>query len=90
MGRKHSPKGQIVLKKAEKLEAINAALPTASSPAHFVAKSQEMYPEDWSKIIRRYKAHERHTPRGKSHPMPEPTQYLSNTVKNFIKTKRAN
>ncbi len=90
MGRKHSPKGQIVLKKAEKLEAVKAALPTASSPETLLAKFQEMYPEDWKKITRRYKAHERPTPRGKGHPMPEPTQYLLNMVKNFIKTKHAN
>ena len=90
MGRKHSPKGQIVLKKAEKLGAVNAALPTGSSPEDFVAKFQEMYPEDWSNITRRYKTHERNTPPGKGHPMPEPTQYLLNMVKNFIKTKHAN
>jgi hypothetical protein len=62
VGRRHSPKGQIVLKKAEKLEAVNAALPTGSSPENFVSKFQEMYPEDWDKITRRYMAHERHTP----------------------------
>jgi len=89
VGRIHSPKGQIVLKKAEKLEAVNVALPPGSSPEDFAKKFQEMYPEDWSKIIRRYNAHERHTPRGKGHPMPEPTQYLLNMVKNFIKTKHA-
>jgi hypothetical protein len=59
VARKHSPKGQIVLKKAEKLEAVHAALPAGSSPEDFVAKFQEMYPEDWSEIIRRYKAHQR-------------------------------
>lgn len=90
MGRKHSPKGQIVLKKTEKLEAVNAVLPAGSSPENFVAKFQEMYPEDWNNITRRYKAHEHHTPRGKGHPMPEPTQYLLNMVKNFIKTKPVN
>ena len=89
MGRKHSPKGQIVLKKAEKLEAVSAALPTGASPEDFAAKFQEMYPEDWGKIMRRYKAHERQTPRGKGHPMPQPTQYLLNMVNNFIKTKQA-
>jgi hypothetical protein len=90
VGRQHSPKGQIVLKKTEKLEAVNAALPAGSTPEEFVAKFREMYPEDWSKITSRYRAHESHTPRGKSHPMPEPTQYLLNMAKNFIKTKHAN
>lgn len=90
MGRKHSPKGQIVLKKAEKLEAIKAALPTGSSPEDFAAKFQEMYPEDWDKITRRYKAHERQNTKGQGHPMPEPKQYLLNMVKNFIKTNSSN
>jgi hypothetical protein len=44
VGREHSPKGQIVLKKAEKLETVNAALPAGSSPEDFAAKFQEMYP----------------------------------------------
>jgi hypothetical protein len=46
MGRKHSPKGQIVLKKTEKLEAVRAALPSGSSPEEITVKFQEMYPED--------------------------------------------
>jgi hypothetical protein len=79
-----------VLKKAEKLAAVDAALPEGSSPEDFAAKFQEMYPEDWGKITRRYKAHERHTPRGKGHPMPEPATYLVNMVKNFIKKKHTN
>ncbi len=87
MGRKHSPKGQIVLKKTEKLKAVNASLPPGSSPDDFAAKFQEMYPEDWGKIVRRYQAHERQTKKGKGHPMPEPKTYLLNMVKHFIKTK---
>jgi hypothetical protein len=86
VGRKHSPKGQIVLKKAEKLKAVRAALPPGSPPEDFVAKFQELYPEDWGKINRRYQAHERQNAKGKGHPMPEPKQYLLNMVKNFIKT----
>jgi hypothetical protein len=89
VGRTHSPKGQIVLKKTEKLEAVNAALPVGSSPEALAAKFQEMYPEDWRKITLRYRVHERQTPRGKGHPMAEPTQYLLNMVKIFIKTKQA-
>ena len=86
MGRKHSPKGQIVLKKAEKLGAVSAVLPPGASPEDFVAKFQELYPEDWSKINRRYQAHQRQNTKGKRHPMPDPKQYLLNMVKNFIKT----
>jgi hypothetical protein len=87
MGRKHSPKGQIVFKKSEKLEAVYAVLPPGSSVDNFATKFKELYPEDWGKIISRYTAHERNTPQGKGHPMPEPTKYLLNMVKNFIARK---
>ncbi|MFZ0773058.1 MAG: hypothetical protein WCA49_08975 [Candidatus Sulfotelmatobacter sp.] len=77
------------MKKAEKLEAVEADLPPGPSDEDFVAKFQEMYPEDWDNIVRRHREHERQTPRGKTHPMPEPKKYLVNMVKNFLKTKKA-
>ena len=85
MGRTHSPKGQIVLKKKEKLEAVRAAMPVAYSAEDFAAKFQEMYPEDWGKITSRYEAHERNS-EGKGHPMAQPWQYLLNMVKVFLKS----
>lgn len=88
MGRKHSPKGQIVLKKGVKLRAVEATLPPGFSWEDFAAKFQEMYPDDWERIVRRYQAHERRTQPGKGHPMPEPKKYLLNMVKNFIKAKK--
>jgi hypothetical protein len=88
MGRKHSPKGQVVLRKDEKMKSVVAALPAGSTPDSYATKFQEMYPEDWGKIVRRYKRHERQTPRGKAHPMPEPNQYLLNMVNNFLTKKR--
>jgi hypothetical protein len=50
-----------------------------------MAKFKELYPEDWQSLVYRYEEHERHTPKGKSHPMPEPTQYLLNIVKNYYR-----
>jgi len=90
MGRKHSPKGQIVLKKAEKLSAVKAALPGGATAEDFASKFQEMYPQDWDRINGRYKQHEGGTPRGKSHPMPEPKKYLLNMVKHFLKQDAEN
>jgi len=89
VGRTHSPKGQIVLKKKEKLEAVKAAMPGAYSLEDFAAKFQEMYPEDWGKIASRYEEHERNA-QGKGHPMAQPWQYLLNMVKNFLKAKDTN
>jgi hypothetical protein len=87
MGRKTVPKGQVVLKKAEKLKVVGAALPSGASAEDFAAKFKELYPKDWDNIVSRYKAHERLTKPGKSHPMPEPNQYLLNMAKGFLKTK---
>ena len=81
---KHSPKGQIVLKRDRKLEVVYRAVPPQSAIEEHLAKFKELYPEDWDSLVYRYKECERHTykecerhtPKGKSHPMPEPTQYL--------------
>src|SRR5262249_349197 len=82
---KRSPKGQIVLKIDRKLEGVYRAMPPQSSLEEHVAKFKELYPEDWQSLVYRYKEHERHTPQGKPHPMPEPMQYLLNIVKNYYR-----
>jgi hypothetical protein len=60
-------------------------MPPQSSIAEHMAKFKEMYPEDWHSLVYRYKEHERHTPEGQPHPMPEPTQHLLNMVKNYYR-----
>ena len=82
MNRKRVPKGQIFLKKEEKISATMAALDKPHSELQFVEKFKELYPGDWEKIVKRFNAHERLTPEGKGHPMPNPTQYLINAYKN--------
>jgi len=84
MGRQHSPKGQIVLKKSEKLKAVGAALPAGSTASAFAAEFKKMYPKDWENIVHRYNQHQRQTKPGKTHPMAEPEKYLMNMVKNFL------
>src|SRR6266852_3558695 len=82
---KHSTKGQIVLKRDRKLEVVYRTMPPQSSIEDHMAKFKELYPEDWHSLVYRYKEHERHTPAGKPHPMPEPTQYLLNIVKHYYR-----
>src|SRR6266568_5880100 len=82
---KHSTKGQRVLKRDRKLEGVYRAMPPQSTIEEHMAKFKELYPEDWQSLVYRYKEHERHTPKGKPHPMPEPTQYLLNMVKNYYR-----
>src|SRR5215467_3045560 len=81
----HSPKGHIVLKRDRKLEVVYRAMPPQSALEEHMAKFTELYPEDWQSLVYRYKEHERHPPKGTSHPMPEPTQYLLNMVKNYYR-----
>ena len=61
---KHSPKGQIVLKRDRKLEVVYRAMPPQSALEEHMAKFKELYPEDWQSLVYRYKEHERHTPKG--------------------------
>ena len=82
---KRSTKGQIVLKRDRKLEVVYRAMPPQSSIEEHMAKFQELYPEDWQSLVYRYQEHERHTPEGQPHPMPEPTQHLLTIVKNYYR-----
>jgi hypothetical protein len=83
VGRTHSPKGQVVFKKTEKLKAVDEALPAGASLETIAAKFKELYPGDWDRIVGRYKKHELMTKPGKTHPMPEPETYLLNMVKTY-------
>jgi len=47
----------------------------------FIVKFQEIYPEGWEKIEKRYRKHLRDGKPGKAIPMPEPRKYLLNALK---------
>ena len=66
----------VIIKKDEKIAATAAALAENFSPDDFVEKFKELQPKDWAKIERSFRKHERDTKPGKSHPMPEPSQYI--------------
>ncbi|MCC5628239.1 hypothetical protein LC613_08960 [Nostoc sphaeroides CHAB 2801] len=81
MSRQRVPKGQVFLKKEEKIAAALERLPPDHSDAEFIAKFREQHESDWQKIVARYEAHERLTKPGKSHPMPPPEKYLLNAAR---------
>jgi hypothetical protein len=87
MGREHSPKGQVVLKKDEKLDAAVAALPADSKADAIAAKFRELYPDDWGRIVSRYNKHKKISKPGKRIPMPPPEKYLSNMVGTYLSKK---
>ncbi|MBD2138703.1 hypothetical protein H6F32_14160 [Anabaena sp. FACHB-1237] len=81
MRRLRVPKGQVFLKKEEKILRTLKNLNGNHSDSDFILKFKELYPDDWQKIVARYEAHQRLTPKGKSHPIPPPEKYLLNISK---------
>lgn len=70
----------VITKKDEKIAATVEQLEGSRSPDDFVAKFKEFYPKDWARIEKSYRDHQRKTQPSKSHPMPEPDQYLKNAL----------
>lgn len=88
MSRQRVPKGQIFLKKDEKVLDVVSQLSPGYSEQEFVAKFQQVYPTEWGKVVARWQAHERLTPPGKSHPMARPEQYMINTLKAVMRRQK--
>ena len=70
----------VILKKDEKVEHVVGLLKEGFTADEFVTKFKEAYPKDWSKAEREFLKHERKTKPGKSHPCPNPKQYLINAL----------
>jgi len=77
----------LVLKKEEKLQNTIDMLDNSYTKDEFVEKFKELYPKDWSKIVKNYQKHERKTKEGKTHPMPEPKQYVLNMLNVWLKKR---
>ena len=83
MNRQRVPKGQVFQKSEEKVIKTLLKLDRNCNDDAVLAKFKELFPEDWMQIIKRYEAHERLTPPGKSHPMPVPPSYLLNKFRKY-------
>ena len=70
----------VILKKEEKISEVVSLLNESFSTDDFITKFKALHPKDWERLESSYKAHERRTKSGKSHPMPEPKQYLKNAL----------
>lgn len=70
----------VIVKKAEKVAAVVSGLPTGFTFEAFLEAFQVAYPKEWENVVREFKKHERKTKSGKSHPMPEPVQYMRNAL----------
>ena len=78
----------VITKKDEKIEAVIGTFEETPSPDEFVVKFAELYTKDFAKIEKNYRDHERRTKPGKSHPMPDPVQYLKNALNIWIKANK--
>ncbi len=83
MNRQRVPKGQVFQKSEEKIIKTLLKLDKNCNNEAVLNKFKELFPEDWMKIIKRYEAHERLTPPGKSHPMPVPPSYLLSKFRKY-------
>lgn len=78
----------VITKKDEKISAVANELGGHPEPEEFIEKFKELYPKDWARIEKSYRDHERRTKPGKSHPMPEPNQYLKNAFNAWLKSQK--
>lgn len=70
----------VIVKKSEKVKATVDSLQHDFDFEQFVERFKELYPKEWDKLNREYTKHESKTKPGKSHPMPNPEQYLRNAL----------
>lgn len=76
----------VIAKKVEKVAGVVSTLPVGFTFEESLSAFKQQQPKDWDKIVREYQKHERKTKPGKSHPMPEPAQYLRNALNVHCKT----
>lgn len=74
----------VIAKKAEKVAAVVATLPVGYTFDDFLSAFKAHYPKEWARVQREYVKHEKKTKPGKSHPMPEPAQYLRNALNVYL------
>lgn len=70
----------VIPKKEEKIQATCDSLQPGYTFDDFLEAFKTLYPKDWEKLGKEYAKHERKTKPGKSHPMPDPVQYLKNAL----------
>lgn len=75
----------VILKKEEKIQATCNLLKPEFTFEEFLEAFKTLYPKDWEKLGKEYAKHERKTKPGKSHPMPDPVQYMKNTLNVYQK-----
>lgn len=84
MSRERVSKGQIIMKKEEKLPLVAKVMPENFADKDFIEAFKIMYPKEWANVEKRYAEHLRLNKSGKKIPMPNPEQYLLMAAKKYI------
>ncbi|APC67917.1 hypothetical protein ACQCP0_23675 [Ralstonia pseudosolanacearum] len=74
----------VITKKTEKVSEVVGELLDGFTFEQFLTAFQAGFPKDWSKVVREFEKHERKTKPGKSHPMPEPAEYMRNALNVYL------
>lgn len=77
----------VIANKAEKVAAVVATLPVGYTFDDFLSAFKAQYSKEWARVQGEYAKHEMKTKPGKSHPMPEPVQYLRNALNVHLKSQ---
>lgn len=74
----------VIAKKNEKVAEVVAGLAEGFTFEVFLDAFKTRYPKDWAKVEREFEKYERKTKPGKTHPMPNPTQYMKNALSVYL------
>ena len=88
MSRERVSKGQIIMKKEEKLPLVAKVMELNFSDADFLEMFKYMYPKDWENIETRYAEHLKVNKGKKDFPMAEPMKHLHMVSKKHIEAIR--
>ena len=88
MIRKRVSKGQIIMKKEDKLPLLAEIMPPEFTNDDYVEAFKNSFPKDWLNINKRYKEHQKLTKPRKKHPMPNQKKYLLVVSQKYINAVR--
>ncbi|MGY6529191.1 MAG: hypothetical protein ACXITR_04625 [Cyanobacterium sp.] len=88
MSRKRVSKGQIIMRKEDKLPLLAEIMRPEFTNDDYLEAFKIYFPKDWLNINKRYNEHEKLTKLGKTHPMPEPKKYLLMMSQKYINAVR--
>jgi hypothetical protein len=74
----------VIAKKTEKVAEVVAELPGGFAFEQFLTAFQQKFPKDWERVVSEFRMHERKSKPGKTHPMPEPEQYMRNALNVYL------